>query len=164
MTPRGKRILGGTLAIILGLVIIVSLIQIARAETIDGDRITIIDGDTVALPCPGLGLCKQERIRILNIDAPETRGAVCEAENIAGLAAKEALRNLLKGQMVDIIRCEPETGRCEDRYRRTLARLATQSGDVGQALIASGHALPWAPGAAAKFQRQQHWCGKEAGQ
>ena len=98
-------------------------------------------------------------MRILNIDAPETRGAVCEAESIAGLAAREALRRLLKGQPVEVTRCEPDTGRCEDRYRRTLASLSTEASDVGAALIASGHALPWAAGPAAKARRQQHWCG-----
>ena len=131
-----------------------------RWVTGEGERAIIIDGDTVALPCPELGLCRQERVRILNIDAPETgRRAVCEAEASAGLAAKAALRALLAGQPVEITRCEIKTGRCHDRYGRTLARLATSAGDIGQALIASGHALPWASGPAAKFERQSHWCG-----
>lgn len=159
---KHTRIIPGLIAIATGAAIIAASITLARAETIDGDRIVIIDGDTIALPCPGLGWCKQERVRILNIDAPETRNAVCEAEGIAGLAAKEALRRLLKGQPVEVTRCEPDTGRCSDRYRRTLARLATASGDIGQALIASGHALPWAPGPQAKFARQQHWCGRQS--
>ena len=39
----------------------------AAAETVDGRRAVIIDGDTVAFG--------SERVRILNIDAPETRDA-----------------------------------------------------------------------------------------
>lgn len=132
-----------------------------RAETVDGARITIIDGDTIALPCAQPAPGCAERVRILNIDTPETgRNAACPAEATAGLAAKEALRRLIASGPVVITRCEPETGRCTDHYGRTLARLATATGDIGQAMIASGHALPWAPGAAAKFQRQQHWCGR----
>lgn len=132
----------------------------AFAETIDGTSVIIIDGDTIALPCTGeIRKGCAERVRILNIDAPETRGAVCEAERIAGLEAKARLAALLRGQPVNIERCEGDTGRCADRYGRTLARLSTSTGDIGQALISSGHALPWQPGAAAKFTRQQHWCG-----
>lgn len=132
----------------------------AFAETIDGTATIIIDGDTIALPCTGeISRGCAERVRILNIDAPETRGAVCEAERMAGLEAKARLAALLRGQPVNIERCEGDTGRCADRYGRTLARLSTSTGDIGQALIASGHALPWQPGAAAKFARQQHWCG-----
>lgn len=133
----------------------------SRLELVDGDRIVIIDGDTIALPCePSLGLCRSERIRILNIDAPETGRARCEAERIAGLAAKEALARHLRGRSITITRCEPETGRCEDRYRRTLARLSTPAGDIGAALVASGHALPWRPGPDAARARAQHWCGR----
>jgi hypothetical protein len=44
----------------------------ASAETIDGNRIVVIDGDTVALPCtkpePGCA----ERVRLVDIDAPAT--------------------------------------------------------------------------------------------
>ena len=171
--PRHPRL---SLRAALAVTMLLAAAPPARAETVDGDRIVIIDGDTIALPCPDLGLCRQERVRILNIDAPETRGAACDAERIAGLAAREALARLLRGKAVAVTRCEPEAGRaekgepafgeragkkprCQDRYRRTLARLATASGDVGHALIATGHALPWAPGPQAKFERQQHWCG-----
>lgn len=132
----------------------------AHAETIDGTAIIIIDGDTIALPCTGeIRKGCAERVRLLNIDAPETRNAVCEAERMAGLEAKARLAALLRGQPVNIERCEGDTGRCADRYGRTLARLSTSTGDIGQALISSGHALPWQTGAAAKFARQQHWCG-----
>lgn len=122
----------------------------ARAETIEGGRIAIIDGDTVALP-------GGERIRILNIDAPESHRPRCEAELVAGLAAKAALRDLLAGP-VDAARCEP-SGRCLDRYGRTLARLIGPGGDIGESLIRAGHALPWAPGAQASAARLKIWCG-----
>jgi endonuclease YncB( thermonuclease family) len=49
----------------------------ADAETFDGRRAVIIDGDTFAIG--------SERFRILNIDAPETPGSRCERELVLGL-------------------------------------------------------------------------------
>lgn len=40
-----------------------------------------------------------------------------------------------------------------------LADPERKSSTLYRAMIASGHALPWAPGPKAKFDRQQHWCG-----
>lgn len=129
---------------------------IARAETIDGDRITIIDGDTVALPCdpargiyPGCG----ERLRLVGIDAPETgRRARCEAETVAGLDAKAALAGILRGRSVEITR----TG--VDKYRRTLARLTAGGHPVDEAMLAAGAAIPYHPGRPAWADRCRHWC------
>ncbi len=58
----------------------------ARSETVDGRRAVIIDGDTFTI-----GL---ERVRILNIDAPETRGSHCERELVMALKAKERLASI----------------------------------------------------------------------
>lgn len=116
----------------------------AHAETIDGSRMVIIDGDTVALP-------GGERIRLLDIDAPESFRSACEAELVAGLKAKERLAGLLRGQDVTIER----GGR--DVYRRTLARFFTEDGDVGEILLREGLALRYVPGR--KAERTAHWCG-----
>lgn len=128
----------------------------AMAETVAGDSIIVLDGDTVELPCQPAG-CRHERIRLLNIDAPETTGAVCRSEYEAGEAARDRLIALIAGRPVHITRCEDPV-RCKDRYGRTLARIATSTGDVGQQLMAEGHALHWRAGRSAKFQRQMHWC------
>lgn len=116
----------------------------ARAETVDGSRIVIVDGDTVALP-------GGERIRLLDIDAPESFRSACEAELVAGLKAKERLRALVAGRAVTVERDGT------DRYRRTLARLRTAQGDVGQILLREGLALRYVPGRRA--ERTAHWCG-----
>src|SRR5215203_5123042 len=52
-----------------------------RPGIIDGRSAVIIDGDTIALG--------SERIRIENIDAPESVRPRCDRELIAGLKAKE---------------------------------------------------------------------------
>lgn len=128
----------------------------ASAETIDGDRIRIIDGDTVALPCdPTKGIYPgcAERVRLVGIDAPEVGAhARCPAEMIAGLDAKAALAGLIRRHPVDITR----TGR--DRYGRTLARLAVGGRSVDAEMLATGAAIPYAPGRAAWAERCRHWC------
>jgi endonuclease YncB( thermonuclease family) len=79
----------------------------AQAEIVDGRRAIIIDGETVAFG--------SERVRILNIDAPESFRSRCEREIVAGLRAKERLAQLLRSGPVSIERDG------KDRYRRTLA-------------------------------------------
>jgi endonuclease YncB( thermonuclease family) len=98
----------------------------ASAEVIDGNRIVIIDGDTVALPCavPARGCA--EKIRFVDIDAPESFRPHCENERVVGLEAKARVAELLRGAAVYVER----SGR-KDRYRRTLANLTTADGDVG---------------------------------
>ena len=132
----------------------------AHAETLPGDRIVILDGDTVALPCdPAKGLYPgcAEHIRFVTIDAPETFRPRCDAERPAGLAAKARLAELIRGHDVSIAR----EGR--DRYGRTLARLTAiapdgSTVDVEADLAAHGLALPYAPGRQAWGQRCRHWC------
>lgn len=126
---------------------------LAQAETLDPARTAIIDGDSIAVGA--------ERMRIMNIDAPETRAARCEAELIKGLAAKARLAEIIRAGGVTVDRCEPDTGRCHDRYGRALVNLTTPAGaDIGHVLIAEGHALHWAPGHRAKWARINIWCGR----
>lgn len=126
------------------LVAMLALAMPAGAETIDGSRIVIVDGDTVALP-------GGERIRLLDIDAPESYRSECEAELVAGLKAKERLRSLLDGQPVTIERAG------KDVFSRTLAHLRTPAGDVGEVLLRERLALRYVPGR--KAERTAHWCG-----
>ena len=117
----------------------------ALAETFNGGRAVIIDGDTFALG--------SERVRILNIDAPETRGSRCERELVLGLKAKERLAGLLRTRSVAIAR------NGEDRYHRTLARVSVGGLDVGSILLGEGLALSWQDGPDARETRSRYWCG-----
>jgi endonuclease YncB( thermonuclease family) len=110
----------------------------------DGRRAIIVDGDTFSIG--------REKIRIENIDAPESFRSRCERELVAGLRAKERLAALLRSGLVVITR----TG---DRYRRTLARVYVAGRDVGAVLISEGLALPWQDGGEARDFRVKHWCG-----
>jgi endonuclease YncB( thermonuclease family) len=106
----------------------------------------IIDGDTVSI--------SGERIRILNIDAPESYQPHCEAELVAGLRAKERVAQLVRSGPLQIYR------EGQDRYRRTLARISVGGRDVGAVLVQEGLALPWQDGAAAKEARRRRWCSR----
>lgn len=96
----------------------------------------VVDGDTIWF--------RGEKIRIANIDAPELRGK-CRAERRLARVARDRLRLILENFDIDIRR----TGK--DRYGRTLATIRAGRIDVGDALIAGGHAAPWRG-------RQADWC------
>ncbi|CAN7332906.1 excalibur calcium-binding domain-containing protein [Rhizobium sp. LjRoot254] len=110
--------------------------------------VNIVDGDTIKID--------GQTIRIVEIDTPESYQPRCEAELVKALDAKERLRQLLDS---DEVTFKP-TGR--DRYGRTLAKVFAGGTNVGKTLIAEGHALPYQPGAAAKLNRLQAWCGPAA--
>jgi micrococcal nuclease len=128
------------------ILITLALASPAAVETVPGQSIVIIDGDTIAVG--------RERIRIENIDTPETFHSRCEAELIAGLKAKERLATLLRSGSVVITRMG------EDPYHRTLARLSAGGRDVGEVLVQEGFALPWKDGPAARATRLKIWCGE----
>jgi endonuclease YncB( thermonuclease family) len=90
------------LCLALGLLTFVNLPGLA--ETLDGRRVVITDGDTIAIGT--------ERICLLNVDAPESFRHRCDAELVAGLMAKERLAQLLRIEQMRIDR------QGQDRYRR----------------------------------------------
>lgn len=94
--------------------------------------VTVHDGDTIR--------CDGEKIRILNIDAPELPGSPrCRDRRKAGwcdyeLAARsrDALKAFLAGGPVTIQRSGV------DRYGRTLATLSVNGRDAGAYLVGLG--------------------------
>jgi len=98
----------------------------------------VVDGDTIRLD--------GERIRIVGLDAPETRLAKCESERSRGYAAKAALLKMLKGQELDIKR------QGIDRYGRTLAVVRVHGRNVAHEMIRAGHARAYWGG------RRKGWC------
>jgi endonuclease YncB( thermonuclease family) len=103
----------------------------------------VTDGDTFRLE-------SGERIRIANIDAPETHAgqAKCRAEIALGLAATKRVRALLDHQKVTFVR----VGRS---YNRTVARVTFDGHDLGQTLVAMGMAKPWP-----HYKPKPDWCGR----
>lgn len=102
----------------------------------------VIDGDTFE------DLSTGERIRLENIDTPETGPrARCVAERELGNRATAAARSLIvNASELEVSR----TGRT-DRYNRTIAFIAIDGRDLGEQMIAEGLARPWRG-------RREAWC------
>ena len=99
----------------------------------------VVDGDTFWLA--------GEKVRLADINAPETQQAQCPAERELGEAAKLRLLALLNAGPVTLV----NTAREQDRYGRRLA-LATRKGEsLGARLVAEGLAEPWRG-------RRSSWC------
>jgi endonuclease YncB( thermonuclease family) len=129
-----------------GSIALVVFVRPTRAETVDAGKVNVIDGDTVAVA--------RERIRLLGIDAPETREARCERERVAGYRTKARIVDLLRfSQSVDIRR------QGHDPYGRTLARIIVDGRDLGEQLVRENLALPYRAGAEARADRLARWCG-----
>ena len=99
----------------------------------------MIDGDTIAIG--------EERIRIENIDTPETggRAACAEERRLASAATRQARAYFSEAGSISIRRSGV------DRYGRTLATVRLDGRDYGRLMIADGLAVRWAG-------RQHEWC------
>ena len=104
--------------------------------------IQVVDGDTAWLSIV-------IKVRISNIDTPETLRPKCSEEKALGAEATAMARQLMpKGSPVFL----KDLKRGADYYKRDLARVVTPDGhDVGEVLIAHGLAKPW------KGKRHK-WC------
>jgi endonuclease YncB( thermonuclease family) len=92
----------------------------------------VVDGDTFWL--------NKVKIRVADIDAPETEQAKCKSERDRGFAAKVRLRELLNAGGFDV---ESFGTRDEDQYGRKL-RVVTRDGrSLGGILVQEGLARPW---------------------
>ena len=88
--------------------------------------------------------CDGERMRILNIEAPELPGSPkCErgrngwCDYRKGYQARNALSAFVRRGRVMIERAGT------DRYGRTLARITVNGQDAGEYLVSLGLARPW---------------------
>lgn len=106
-------------------------IPTAAAETIAGHA-SVIDGDTLEI--------HGQRIRLLDIDAPEARQLCQDQDGVdyrCGQRAALALSDWIGAQVVT---CEPTK---LDRYRRLLARCSVQGQEVATWLAENGLGVPY---------------------
>ncbi len=95
----------------------------------------ISDGDTFWIYN---GTEEGEKIRLIGIDAPESKNVFKKKQGYYGKEAKEFLTNLLKGKRV---RLEYDVDRT-DQYGRTLAYVYLQDGTfVNADLVRNGYAM-----------------------
>lgn len=100
----------------------------------------VVDGDTFRM-----GAMK---IRIADIDTPETHPARCAREAELGAAATRRLHALLNGGAIALAPIDRDA----DRYGRKLRLVLVDGVNVGDTLIAEGLARPYEGG------RRAGWC------
>jgi len=99
----------------------------------------VVDGDTLWLA--------GQRIRVADIDAPETHVPRCAAEQQLGNQATRRLQQLLNGGAVSLQAID----RDEDRYGRKLRVVLVDGRSVGEMLVGEGLARPYQGG-------RRPWC------
>jgi len=99
----------------------------------------VVDGDTFRMA--------GDKIRIADIDTPETHPARCPEEARLGAAATQRLQALLNSGAVTLHPIDRDT----DRYGRKLRRVEVNGRGVGDTLIAEGLARPYRG-------RRMDWC------
>lgn len=120
-------------------------VPIGNSETFslcgDGPRINcVVDGDTFWF--------NHTKIRIADIDTPETHPSRCAEEQRLGDAATQRLQALLNEGPFQLVSID----RDEDVYGRKL-RIVERSGEsLGAQIVADGLARPWTG-------RRKPWCG-----
>ena len=102
-------------------------------------HVSVIDGDTFRY--------RGEKIRLADIDAPETHRARCAYEAELGARATRRLEQLLRQGSFTL---DP-ADRDEDRYGRKLRIAMREGNSIGDQLVREGLARPWTG-------RRQPWC------
>ena len=107
--------------------------------------IKVVDGDTVDVDIDlGFGIClKDERVRIMGIDTPESRTSDA-VEKLFGTAAKNRLYSLLEKD-AKLITTEDKNGEdMKGKFGRILGDFRAADGRlVTEIMIAEGHAVPY---------------------
>jgi len=96
----------------------------------------VIDGDTFVIEN---GSKKGERVRLIGIDAPETRRTARKEVGYYGVEAKEHLQAMLTGKNVKLVF---DVGK-KDRYGRLLAYVYLREKFVNAELVEQGYAVTY---------------------
>jgi len=123
--------------------------------------VKIVDGDTVDVDIDlGFGIwLKDERVRIMGIDTPESRTSD-KLEKIFGLAAKERLKKLLGPYAKLKTRVAKDGEDMRGKFGRVLGdfevyyHLEDRYTTVTDVLIKEGHAVPYEGGSKEDIQEQ----------
>ena len=127
------------------LVVTVLVVEAQAAMAEEYHVVRVVDGDTVDVR---LGHQGTTRVRLLNVDAPETVDPNSEVECL-GPEASQRLKELLpEGSTVDLAFDDERT----DRYGRTLAGVYADGELVNAQLASEGLAVPMTVGSNTRFQ------------
>jgi len=107
--------------------------------------INVVDGDTVDVDIDlGFGVwLKDERVRIMGIDTPESR-TKDKVEKVFGLAAKKRLKELLGKTGTLKTQIDRSGEDAKGKFGRILGNFIAQDGRmVTEILIEEGHCVPY---------------------
>ena len=117
--------------------------------------IKVIDGDTVDVDIDlGFGIWqKNERVRIMGIDTPESRTRD-KVEKKFGLAAKAKLKSLLGKTTVLKTTINKKGVDMKGKFGRVLGDFLYEDKSVSKIMCETGHAVAYFGGAKADVQKQ----------
>lgn len=114
----------------------------------------VVDGDTVDVDID-LGfniVLKGERVRIVGIDAPESRTRD-RVEKVFGLAAKQRAKELLKGDVVLKTQIDRSGGDAKGKFGRILGDFVIGDKTFTQIMIEEGHAVDYYGGSKEELEQ-----------
>ena len=118
--------------------------------------IKVVDGDTVDVDIDlGFGVwLKDERVRIMGIDTPESRTSD-KTEKVFGLAAKARLKELLGKQTILKTQVDKSGEDMKGKFGRILGDfIGTDGRLVTEVMIEEGHCVPYFGGSKEEVQAQ----------
>ena len=111
--------------------------------------VKVVDGDTVDVDIDlGFGCwLRDERVRIMGIDTPESRTSD-KVEKIFGLKAKERLNSLLGANAILQTQVSKNGENMKGKFGRILGNFLTEDGSkvCADVLVAEGHAVHYSGG------------------
>lgn len=113
----------------------------------------VVDGDTVDVDIDlGFGVTlKNERVRIMGIDTPESRTSD-KVEDLFGEAAKARLKQLMEGK-AKLITTEDKKGEdMKGKFGRILGDFKVDGRKVTEILVEEGHAVAYFGGSKEEIQ------------
>jgi len=116
--------------------------------------IKVVDGDTVDVDIDlGFGIwIKDERVRIMGIDTPESRTSD-KTEKKFGLASKEKLKSLLGKTGILKTQVNKKGEDMKGKFGRILGDFVVGSKKVSEILCEEGYAVPYFGGAKEDVQK-----------
>ena len=117
--------------------------------------VKIVDGDTVDVDIDlGFGVwLKNERVRIMGIDTPESRTRD-KVEKIFGLAAKDRVEELIKKDTILKTFAAKDGEDMKGKFGRVLGDFLIKDKPVSEIMCREGHAVAYFGGAKADVEKQ----------
>lgn len=115
----------------------------------------IVDGDTVDVDIDlGFGVwLRNERVRIMGIDTPESRTSD-KVEKVFGLAAKNRLKQLLGKTAILQTQVSKDGEDLKGKFGRILGDFVVGDSNVTKIMIDEGHCVPYYGGSKEDCQEQ----------